>query len=562
MTAGVRVLVLFTVWLLANSICLPVRCQTVPNKMEFGGMKLKLTEGARKQIQEDVNRLTSNHAYYSIISDRMSLYFPIIERAFIEHNVPDEIKFLAIQESALISDAVSSSNAVGFWQFKDFTAREVGMTVDRKVDERLNIVSASYGASEYLNSNNFFFNNWIYAIMAYNTGRGGAESYVDKSNFGAKSMTINSHTHWYVKKFLAHLIAFGPATGQPHSENMRLYEEQDTQGKTLSQIAKKHKVDVEELKKYNKWLKQGAIPSDKTYTVLIPGIGSLPKHIAAKNSHAIEPKLYPAEIKPGITHSATIIPLNGIPSIYSGDQEDIYTLSAVAGLSEKKFRKYNDMGASDAIISNAFYYVKRKKKKSRIGFHIVQEGELLWEVAQRYGIQKSKLAKKNRMNITDEVKPGQVLWLKKTRPNNVAIAYYRPKTSLKEEAISHNLDEIAPPATNGIKDLRKVKIHTVAPGESLWKIAQKYQVSIEDLLRWNEVKDPHSLNIGQNIQVKAPIEEMAVNKKIEYHTVEAGDTLYAISKKYNMTIGELKELNNLNGDIITVDQVLKVFERQ
>ena len=68
--------------------------------------------------------------------DRMLLYFPIIERIFKEEGVPEDFETLAIQESGLISDAVSSADAVGFWQFKDFTAQEVGLRVDKRIDER------------------------------------------------------------------------------------------------------------------------------------------------------------------------------------------------------------------------------------------------------------------------------------------------------------------------------------------------------------------------------------------------------------------------------------------
>ena len=89
----------------------------------------------------------------------MHLYFPIIENIFKEEGVPDDFKYLSLQESGLISDAVSTSNAVGFWQFKDFTAREVGLRVDKQIDERKNIVSSTRGAAVYLKRNNFLMNN-------------------------------------------------------------------------------------------------------------------------------------------------------------------------------------------------------------------------------------------------------------------------------------------------------------------------------------------------------------------------------------------------------------------
>src|SRR4051812_40554539 len=123
--------------------------QTVPHKIQFAGMTLTIRDDAREEIQKDVDMLTRSPKYFEVKAERARTYFPIIERIFAEERVPDDFKFLALQESALIADAVSTSNAVGFWQFKDFTAREVGMRVDNEVDERMNIVSATRGAAKY-----------------------------------------------------------------------------------------------------------------------------------------------------------------------------------------------------------------------------------------------------------------------------------------------------------------------------------------------------------------------------------------------------------------------------
>lgn len=573
-----------------------VIAQTVPSEMMLGDLRLSINESTRRQIQKDVDRLTQSQTYFNILVDRMNLYFPIIEREHGDANIPDEIKFLAIQESALISDAVSSANAVGFWQFKDFTAREVGLTVDRNIDERLNIVSASRGSAKYLNSHNYFLKNWVYSVMAYNTGRGGAQKYVDNSNLGAKRMTINNQTHWYVKKFIAHVVAFTPAVGRPHSEGIWLDEVTNAGGKSLSQIAREEKVDLAELEKYNKWLKRGDVPKDKTYSVLIPRQGTPPKRAIAQNDtkrnkiSTPQKKVYPSELKPGITEAnkSTIIPLNGIPSILARDGDDVHSVSARAGISEKRFRKYNDMDESDKIIPNEFYYIKKKKGKAKIGFHVAKSDESLWEISQQYGIRLSKLVKRNRMSIIDELKPGRVLWMDKNRPSSEPIAYHElskpviTKPVAKATASTNNVDAvitkesvedpvneeiieeevpdiIVPVVDTKEERLNKVKIHTIASGETLWSISKLYEIEMDDILRWNELPNPDAISIGQNIQVKAPIEEASVGKNIIKHTVQPGETVYAISRKYGMTVDEVVDLNGLNGFELNVGQELKVY---
>jgi len=135
----------------------PLAVPEVPHKMNFAGITLTIRDDARREIQKDVDALMQSPKHYQIKVERAKAYFPIIEKIFAEEKLPDDFKYLVLQESALIGNAVSVSNAVGFWQFKDFTAKEVGMRVDDLIDERMNIVSATRGAARYIKKNNYQF---------------------------------------------------------------------------------------------------------------------------------------------------------------------------------------------------------------------------------------------------------------------------------------------------------------------------------------------------------------------------------------------------------------------
>ena len=102
----------------------------VPHKMMLGDVKIKITDGARAEIQKNVDELTKHPKYFNVKVDRANQYFHFIEEAFSKEGIPEDIKYLVLQESGLISDVVSSSNAVGYWQFKDFTAVEMGLCRD------------------------------------------------------------------------------------------------------------------------------------------------------------------------------------------------------------------------------------------------------------------------------------------------------------------------------------------------------------------------------------------------------------------------------------------------
>ncbi|WP_332914219.1 lytic transglycosylase domain-containing protein [Algoriphagus boritolerans] len=159
----------------------------VPAQLEFADLTLKITPQAQREIQLDVDAQYRNPSYFKVKQERFQLYMPIVERELRGMGIPEDLKYLVIQESGLISDAVSTSNAVGFWQFKQGTAEEVGLRVDAQVDERKNIASSSRGAALYLKKHNATLDNWMTALVSYQMGLGGAKAYFGNQYSGKKS---------------------------------------------------------------------------------------------------------------------------------------------------------------------------------------------------------------------------------------------------------------------------------------------------------------------------------------------------------------------------------------
>ena len=193
---------------LKNHNALSQNSPKVPNSIRIDNILLNIKPEAKEIIQIEVDALHANQKYFQIFIDRINIYFPIIENILEEENVPDDLKYLSVQESALISDAVSSSNAVGFWQFKSETGKEYGLNINSKIDERKNIFSSTRAAARYIKNSNFVFENWIFSILSYLEGLSGAKLKVDPKLYGAKRLDIDKETHWYIIKFLAHKVAF------------------------------------------------------------------------------------------------------------------------------------------------------------------------------------------------------------------------------------------------------------------------------------------------------------------------------------------------------------------
>ena len=402
----------------------------VPTKMKFADIELKITESARKEIQGDVDALTASAKFFNAKVNRAAMYMPLVEQIFKEEELPDDFKYLAIQESGFIADAVSTSNAVGYWQFKKLTADEVGLKVNNKVDERQNIIASSRGAAKYLQKNNFYFNNWLYALQAYQMGAGGAMEALGDVKGGGKQLTIDKKTYWYVKKYLAHKIAFEKAIEEAKLTLPQLQVYEQGGGKTLAEIAGEFNVDTDELEEFNTWLLGKKVPEDKTYQVIVPSTEASIVLAAANPGKAkIQPagssSLPPArEIILG-EDAYRQIKLNGLPGVIAYEEMTVDELADLMDFDPNKLIAFNDLLPHNRIIIGQVYYLKAKRSKGRIFYHTVQEADTVWIVAQNYGIKQNKLMKMNRILDADtDLQVGRVLWLKKTRPESTAVAYW------------------------------------------------------------------------------------------------------------------------------------------
>ena len=241
----------------------------VPEKIRIDNMVLHISENISSTIQSEVDALHLNKKYFEIFLDRINIYLPIIERILEEEEMPNDLKFLALQESSLKSEAVSSSNAVGFWQFKKETGEEYGLVINDKIDERKNIVSSTRAASRYIKNSNFLFENWIFSVLSYLEGLSGAKAIVDPKLYGAKRMNIDENTHWYIIKFIAHKIAFeGFINASEYNNNYSVFE--NNSFNSIKKLSDNLSINSDDIYKWNTWIKSDKIPSDRVYAFIIP----------------------------------------------------------------------------------------------------------------------------------------------------------------------------------------------------------------------------------------------------------------------------------------------------
>lgn len=140
-------------------------------------------------------------------------YFDMMDDILAGHGLPKELKYLAVIESNLKTNARSWAGAVGPWQFMPATARNMGLRVNRKVDERRNFTKSTHAASRYLTSLYELYGDWLLVIAAYNGGPGKVNAAIKKSgsqDFWTLQQYLPAESRNHVKKFIAtHYIMEG-----------------------------------------------------------------------------------------------------------------------------------------------------------------------------------------------------------------------------------------------------------------------------------------------------------------------------------------------------------------
>ena len=378
------------------------------------------------------------------------LYYPMFEEVFDRHNIPLELKHLAVIESALNPIARSKCGATGLWQFMYPTGKMYGLNVTSYIDERSNVYKATEAAAEYLKSLYGMFGDWQMVLAAYNAGPGTISKAIRRS--GGKK------TYWEIRPFLptetqAYVPAFIAANyvmNYPTEHNIyassprKTYFEVDTavlkEPMTFEQISAALDVPVEDIIYFNPQYRKGMIPA---------GGNSL------------------------------TLPKAKIGTFISNETE-IY--AAI---------KSQQLVASESTVA-----VKEVQK-----IHTVRNKEKLSTIARKYGVTIADLKSWNYIGKKG-VKAGKklIVYVKQDVITQPAIsksdAPKEPETNVASNSKKDTTIKLAENNTTGT-----LKIHKVKKGETLYGISKKYGISVKKLIEINGLKKNPQLLLGQKIKL-------------------------------------------------------------
>lgn len=370
------------------------------------------------------------------------LYFPMFEEKLARHKMPLELKYLAIIESALNPLAKSKAGASGLWQFMYGTGKLMGLEISSYVDERLDPEKATDAACRYLKYLHGLYNDWALAIAAYNCGPGNVNKAIRRS--GGKT------DYWEIRPYLP----------------------KETAGYVPAFIAANYVMH------YHR------------------------EH----NLHPVKPKYYWYEVD----------------SVVVRRKLTFQQVSMFLGLPVEDIRMLNPSFILDVIPASEKGYPLYLPKLI-LGDFMVNEP--------------------------------------------LIYAYFEsPPKPLEPDTAMLN---------RGFKMVE----HVASFGEKVPQVAEKYSVSVDSLVCWNDLAT-HSLFPGQQLRIYLETGSAALRQHTEqqrssqvtpsssrpsgssgnagYHTVRSGETLWGIAKKYGMSLDEIKRLNGLRSDKIAVGQKLKV----
>jgi len=356
-------------------------------------------------------------------------YFPMFEQELDKNNLPLELKYLAVIESALNPSAQSRVGATGLWQFMYPTGKMFGLDVSSYVDERSDPIMATEAACKYLKSLNNSFNDWDLALAAYNSGPGNVSKAIRRSGGRTNYWNLRDYlpreTAGYVPAFLATMYIFEYAKEHGFKkQSARIpFVATDTikvkKQITLDQVAKLTNLDKEELEFLNPSYKLGIIPviKDENYMLRLPltHVGAFVNNEEAIYAFAQEEQEEAEKPMPELFEQPEKIRYRVKRGDYLGRIADRY------GVGVSQIKSWNGMRSNTVKVGqNLIIYPKKSNQDIAVNStpsqsnssektYTVRSGDSLWSISQKFpGVTVQNIKKWNDISGTN-LKPGTKL---------------------------------------------------------------------------------------------------------------------------------------------------------
>lgn len=467
----------------------------------------------RRRVRRWTQQFATHQRHLKASLERARPFLWHIVQRIEERDMPMELALLPIVESGYDPSARSYMGASGLWQFMPGTADHMDLPRDWWYDGRNDVIASTDAALNYLtNLHARYDGDWLLALAAYNAGPGRVDAALARARRAGDpssywDLELPLETTDYVPK----LLALRRVMRTPHRfgidwptlDNTPRTRVVTLPGQTEIAIAADMlDMSEEDLRRLNPGMQRWASAPRDGARLLVP----------AKKAASFRRELDRAD--PG-----TLVSRN----TYRVSRGDVLGLIAKQyGVSVAALRQANHL-RSDRIRVGQTLQIPRTGGRGQPSpvaepteTYIVQAGDSLWEIAQRYHVGLNAM-RRNNPGVISTIQPGQRL----TIPGSAT-----------------------PPAPS---------THIVRSGDSLWKIARANDVTIADLRRWNRLDRNTKLEPGQSVAVDGPA------PLPDFYEVESGDSLWSIAARFSMQVTTLRSLNDMSsGSTIRPGQRLRL----
>ena len=257
----------------------------VSGPLDFCGEPLELENPeVRERLEKEMLLILWHRPQVVLWIKRANRYFPVIEKMLQEHNMPPDLKYIAIIESALRPHAGSRKGAIGFWQFMKATGRKYGLVINSEKDERRNIFRSTTAAINYFKDLHQLFGSWTLSAAAFNMGEQGLQSEIlaQKSN-NFYQLYLPLETQRYIMRALsAKIILTAPGTYGFHFTEADLYPPlqydrirlECNQETPLTVVARAADTYFKKIKDLNPEIRGHYLAAGNHWLLIPPGAGS------------------------------------------------------------------------------------------------------------------------------------------------------------------------------------------------------------------------------------------------------------------------------------------------
>jgi membrane-bound lytic murein transglycosylase D len=414
-------------------------------------------------------------------------YFPMFEAELDRKNMPIELKYLAIIESALNTNAVSKAGATGLWQFMNGTGKLMGLRIDSYVDERRDPYMATVAAVAYLEDLYNIYNDWFLAIAAYNCGPGNVNKALRKAGGGDKTFWDIEHllpkeTRGYVPAFIAASYVF--EYHKEHNIRPAKYDYDFSLMDTLM-ITKKMTIDQ-----------------------LAPYVGLTPEEIALNNP-ALKTKTIP-----GFPYPYPLrLPMKAVATFYANKDSLYASLEKKESINQATLAKNVEaVNASKAKTTDAkttttegtaatTTKVIENPDAPVVVSYTVKKGDNLGYISDWFDCSVADIKKWNKLSST-KIVPGQKLKITVPAKHEEQYAQINAMTLAEKQKITDIQLISSAPSAKSETSTGEVIYYTVKPGDTLWGISQKYPDNTVDKIReLNGLEKNETLKTGTKIKL-------------------------------------------------------------